>query len=90
MAIRLAMVPEGTKSAASLPDTSAQRASRAFTLGSSPKTSSPKGAAIMAARIASVGIVTVSERRSTIWSMDSPGFAVDNSACANTWGRRDR
>ena len=37
---------------------------RAMTVGSSPKTSSPTSASAMARRIAGVGLVTVSERRS--------------------------
>ena len=49
---------------ASLPSSSAARSSRALTVGSSPNTSSPTSAAAIARRIASVGVVTVSERRS--------------------------
>ena len=63
-AIWLAIVPEGTNSAASLPSSSAVRASRAFTVGSSPKTSSPTSASAIARRIAGVGFVTVSDRKS--------------------------
>ena len=61
---RLAIVPELTNRPASLPSSAAARSSRALTVGSSPKTSSPTSAAAMAARIAAVGFVTVSERRS--------------------------
>ena len=40
------------------------RASSALTVGSSPATSSPTSAAAIAARMAGVGLVTVSLRRS--------------------------
>ncbi len=60
----LASVPVGSHSAASLPSSSAQRACSRLVLGSSPYWSSPTGAAAMAARMAAVGWVTVSERRS--------------------------
>src|SRR6201999_1460405 len=43
----------------------------ALMLGSSAKTSSPSGAAIMAARIAAVGWVTVSLRRSTTFDAEA-------------------
>jgi len=59
------MVPDVTKTAASLPRRSATRFSRAFTVGSSPKTSSPTAAVAIACRMGSVGFVTVSERMST-------------------------
>src|SRR3990170_1026782 len=59
-----AMVPVGTKTAAALPVILAARASRAFTVGSSPKTSSPTRARAIASRMAPVGSVTVSLRRS--------------------------
>ena len=58
------MVPLVTNRPASLPSSSAARASRAMTVGSSSKTSSPTSAAAMACRISGVGCVTVSERRS--------------------------
>ena len=61
---RLAIVPEATNSPASLPSSSAARSSSALTVGSSPQTSSPTSAAAIARRIAAVGFVTVSERRS--------------------------
>ena len=63
-ATRLPIVPEATKSPASLPSSSAARSSRAMTVGSSPKTSSPTSAAAIARRISAVGLVTVSDRRS--------------------------
>src|SRR5208337_1694833 len=66
IAIWLPMVPVGTNSAASRPNTSAARRSSRLTVGSSPYTSSPTSAAAMAARISGVGRVTVSERRSMI------------------------
>src|SRR5687767_8150719 len=62
---KLLCVPVGTKRAASKPSISAICACSALTLGSSPNTSSPSGAASMASRIAAVGRVTVSLRRST-------------------------
>src|SRR5947208_8203882 len=58
------MVPLGSHSAASLPRSAAIRSCSKLTVGSSPYWSSPTGAAAMAARIAAVGRVTVSERRS--------------------------
>src|SRR5687767_13309347 len=60
----LVIVPEGAYSAASLPSKSATYSSSPFTVGSSPKTSSPTGASSIARRIPSVGRVTVSLRRS--------------------------
>src|SRR5438270_10992582 len=65
-AIWFAMVPLGAQSAASLPSRSATRSCRRLTVGSSPYTSSPTSAVAMAARIGSVGRVTVSLRRSMI------------------------
>src|SRR3990170_8707597 len=62
---RLPMVPEATKSPASFPVRSADSASRRWTVGSSSQTSSPTSAFAMASRIAGVGSVRVSERRST-------------------------
>src|SRR5476651_534639 len=58
------MVPVGKKSAASFPSISATRASRRRTVGSPSSTSSPTSASAMARRMAGVGRVTVSERRS--------------------------
>ena len=57
-------MPLATNRPASLPRSSAARSSRAITVGSSPKTSSPTSASAMARRIAAVGRVTVSLRRS--------------------------
>src|SRR6185437_11856407 len=57
-------VPDGKKSPASMPNRSAQASCSRFTVGSSPKTSSPTSARAMASRIAGVGWVTVSLRRS--------------------------
>ena len=51
---------------ASLPVIPATSASSARTLGSSPNTSSPTSARAITSRIAAVGRVTVSERRSII------------------------
>src|SRR6185312_13841011 len=65
-AIWLDIVPVGTKRAASLPSVSATRRSSSFTVGSSPNTSSPTAAAIMAANMPGVGFVSVSLRRSII------------------------
>jgi hypothetical protein len=59
-----AIVPEGNHSARSLPSNAASRSCSALIVGSSPYWSSPTGAAAIAARIAAVGWVTVSERRS--------------------------
>src|SRR5438034_331651 len=66
------IVPEGTNSAASLPSRAATRSSRRLTVGSSWKTSSPTSAACMAARMAGVGRVTVSLRRSMYSGMFLP------------------
>src|SRR5436189_6291942 len=65
MATSLAMTPEGIHSAASNPSVAATCRSRRRTVGSSPYTSSPTSASAMARRMAGVGRVTVSERRST-------------------------
>src|SRR5581483_7780849 len=65
-AMRLPMVPEATKSAASFPHRSADISSKRLTVGSSRYTSSPTSASAMARRMAGVGRVTVSLRRSTI------------------------
>src|SRR5256885_10819154 len=72
MAMVLPMVPVGTNRAAGLPMISAARSSRRFTVGSSRYTSSPTSASNMACRIAGVGLVTVSLRRSIIAS-ETPG-----------------
>src|SRR5271170_5098749 len=68
----LLMVPEGTNRAASLPSSSAVVRSSSATVGSSPKTSSPTSASAMALRIAGVGLVTVSLRRSIMNPKLSP------------------
>src|SRR5690349_16885654 len=65
IAIWLAMEPDGANSAASCPNSVATRFCRSLTLGSSPNTSSPTGAAAIAARMPSVGLVIVSARRTT-------------------------
>src|SRR2546425_650194 len=64
-AIWLPIVPVGTNSAASFPTRAAAISSSRRTVGSSLNTSSPTSASTMARRIAAVGRVTVSERRST-------------------------
>src|SRR5690606_847735 len=64
-AIWLAIDPVGVNSAASCPKSSAISASSAATVGSSPYASSPTSARAIASRMAGVGRVTVSERRST-------------------------
>src|SRR5476651_771864 len=65
------MVPLGQNIPASIPKSDALMASSWFTEGSSPKTSSPTGAFIMASSMAGVGRVTVSERKSIIGCEDS-------------------
>src|SRR5688572_24343621 len=69
------MVPDGTQSAASLPSNAATRSCSALTVGSSPNWSSPTGAAAIAARMASVGFVTVSDRRSIIDAAEAPPYS---------------
>ena len=54
-AIALHIVPEGRKSAASLPSSSATRSCSAFTVGSSKRCSSPTSASAIACRIAARG-----------------------------------
>ena len=66
MAAWLAIVPLGKKQAASLPNSAATRSCRRFTVGSSPRTSSPSSAARIASHMEGVGRVTVSERRSIV------------------------
>ena len=61
----LAIVPDGRNSAASLPVSWAKRSWSRATVGSSPNPSSPTSAPAMASRMAGVGRVTVSLRRST-------------------------
>src|SRR5574342_925678 len=67
---RLPWVPDETKSAASLPVRRAATSSSRRTVGSSSHTSSPTSARAIASRIAWVGRVSVSERRSTTSCMD--------------------
>src|SRR5919201_4512022 len=64
-AIWFAIEPVGVNSAASCPNSAATSACNALTVGSSPYTSSPTSAAAIAARMAGVGLVTVSDRRYT-------------------------
>jgi hypothetical protein len=58
------MVPLGQNREASMPNMLAASFSRAFTVGSSPKTSSPTGALDIAANIFGLGFVTVSDLKS--------------------------
>jgi len=60
------MVPLLTNSAASLPSRSAATSWSRLMVGSSPQTSSPSLASYIAFRISGLGIVKVSERRSTM------------------------
>src|SRR5205823_747853 len=79
-AIWFAIVAVGTKSASSCPSSSAARRCSSLTVGSSRSCSSPTSAAAIAASIAGVGFVAVSERRSiTAGSLAGPGYrsAVD-------------
>src|SRR6266849_1272176 len=63
-AISLHMVPEGRKTAASLPRRSATISWSRFTVGSSPFCSSPTSASHMKRRMSGVGLVRVSLKRS--------------------------
>ena len=65
IAISLHMVPEGRKTAAAFPRSSATISCRWVTVGSSPFCSSPTSASHMNRRMAGVGRVTVSLKRST-------------------------
>ena len=58
------MVPLAVSRPASWPSNEADRSCKSFMEGSSPYTSSPTVASAMARRISSVGLVTVSLRRS--------------------------
>jgi hypothetical protein len=58
------MVPLGQNRDASMPNMLDASFSSAFTVGSSPKTSSPTGAFDMAANILALGFVTVSDLKS--------------------------
>jgi len=66
MATALDIVAVGMYSAASLPRSAAARSCSALIVGSSPSTSSPTAASCIARRMAGVGLVAVSERRSTM------------------------
>src|SRR6476620_1164039 len=70
------MVPLGKNSAASLPSNAATRSSSRRIVGSPSRSSSPTSAAAIAARIAGVGLVTVSLLRSIvmrgIWPLPFP------------------
>src|SRR6185369_15940971 len=79
-----AIVPEGTYSAASLPSSPAANDSRRLTVGSSPYTSSPTSASAIARRISGVGLVTVSERRSTV---ADGGWVLDDISCRHSAGQ---
>src|SRR6188768_1215174 len=69
------MVPEGQKMAASMPNILADSASTLLVDGSSPKTSSPTFAVIIASSIPGEGLVTVSDLRSmTIYRICSEGI----------------
>src|SRR4051812_34727420 len=61
------MHPLGKNSASSLPSSAATRSSSRRVVGSPSRSSSPTSAAAMAARMAGVGFVTVSLRRSIGW-----------------------
>src|SRR6266487_5586999 len=73
IAARLAMVPLGIRHAASFPSRSAASRSSLPTVGSSPYTSSPSCADLIASRIRSGGSVNVSLRSSIIY-----GFLVND------------
>src|SRR5262245_45334490 len=68
--VRLPCVPEDTNSAASLPVRRAAWSSSRRTVGSSSHTSSPTSAWAMASRMADVGSVRVSDRKSTTSCME--------------------
>ena len=72
----LAIVPVGNQRPASCPSSAATRSWSRLIDGSSPNWSSPTSAAAIASRIAGVGRVTVSERR----SMDGPDGALGITA----------
>src|SRR4029077_13713105 len=75
---RLPWVPEETKSAASLPVRRGATSSSRRTVGSSSHTSSPTSARAIASRMAWVGSVRVSERRSTTSCMGAlPGGGLE-------------
>src|SRR5579863_4686303 len=74
-AARLDWVPLGKKRPASWPVIWASRSCRSLTVGSSPNTSSPTAAAAMRSRMAAVGRVTVSLRRSIMRAAGSRSVA---------------
>src|SRR5713226_4575274 len=74
---RLPWVPEETNRAASLPVRRAAVSSSRRTVGSSSQTSSPTSARAIASRIAGVGRVRVSDRRSTTSCMGLPRGGLD-------------
>ena len=73
MEIRLLMVPLDVSSPASIPMSWAALSCSSLIEGSSPKTSSPTSASAIARRMASVGLVTVSLRKSitSMWPPES-------------------
>src|SRR5579884_1512157 len=93
-AARLAIVPVGTNSAASFPRRAAAASSSRWTVGSSPITSSPRGAAAIAAYIAGVGNVTVSLRRSIAiaslqyWALSTQYFVKSGQVVVGWPARR--
>src|SRR5438105_1078880 len=87
-ATRLPCVPLGTNSAASLSSIAAMRSCSALTVGSSPNTSSPSSARIIASRMPGVGRVTVSLRRSMIFMVaTSIEVIVDRCLAQSVAGR---
>ena len=64
-AISLHIVPDGRKTAASIPSSDATREHSSVTCGSSKRCSSPTSASAMALRMAEDGRVCVSEYRLT-------------------------
>src|SRR5262249_247338 len=86
--MRFPMQPLGTKIAASLPKIFAARFSRRFTLGSSRYTSSPTSASAIARRMAAVGRVTVSLRRSTMLAVLSVAIQITPLLPANSKARQ--
>lgn len=71
MEIRFPIVPVGTNNAASFSSRSAANVCSLLTVGSSPYTSSPTGASMIAMIISAVGFVTVSDRMSGIRTLRS-------------------
>src|ERR1700690_3136726 len=77
IAIRFPIEPDGTNSAASRSKIWAARSCKRLIVGSSPYTSSPPSASAMALRMAGVGRVTVSLRRSIMGSFSwSDGISL--------------